>query len=938
MKIQKILVGFLLLWTFFIQAQTNEIKIDASLDIENYALHIQQQIIFNNNSEKPLDTIFLHNWMNGYRDNETPLAKRLIEDYNKTLYFAKDKHRGETTIKNISIDFQSINFIEYNGIADIIAIPLNETIQPRGSTQLNLTYTVRIPSDKYTSYGRNREFFNLRYWYLVPANYTDKWELMSNLNMDDLYMDIADYDIKIAVPKFYRLSSSLIGTTETNNNDRIYHLKGKKRVDIELSISPIVDYTNYETDNVIIESNMKSVNLDLNVRRDILGREMAFLEEQLGKYPHKKLFVDRIAYLKNPVYGLNQLPSFIQPFSDAFEWDIKMFKILSKTYIDNTLLINRREDMWLADGIQHYLMMKYVETYYPEIKAIGNISKVWGIRTFNLAKLDFNDKYPFVYQFAARKNVDQALSKSADSLSNFNRKLVNKYKAGLGLEYLDAYIGKDLISENIKEFYNENVLKNSSSKSFKNNLINSTGKDLSWFFGDYVQSKKKIDYTIKKINVVGDSIDVVIKNKRNITVPVMLYGVNNNEIKYKKWYSNIDSTATVRIPKDSIDRLALNYEFKYPELNLRDNWKSVKKRLFDRPVKFKLFKDIENPYYNQIFYDAKGKYNYYDGLQIGLNFSNKSLLNKPFSYRLQPFYGIKSQSLTGSFSLLYEYTPEETVIDRLQLGFAGSYFHYDTDLSYQTFSPYAVLNFKRKSLRDVGGSALIASLSAIQRDIDPNEIAPNPEEYKYNIFSLSYVYSKPALIEDFRHATNLEFESDFTKLSYDLRYRRLTDNLRQFDFRLFAGVFLRNKTESDFFSYGLSKQNDYLFRLNFFGRSEESGFFSQQYITSEGGFKSHVEKNFANQWMVSFNSSIGLWRWIEVYNDVALLKSKNESTFFAYENGIRLNFVHEILEVYFPVYSNNGWEITQEAYPTRIRFVLSINPKKIINFARRGFF
>lgn len=933
-----ILLFNIFIFAGFVHAQTNEIKINAKLNVETHTLHIQQEIKFYNNTPTALDTIYLHNWMNAFKDNETPLAKRLIEDYDKSLYFSKEKHRGFTTINNISIDFETVDWTEHNNIADILAISLKKTLASGSSKTILLTYSVKIPLDKFTSYGRNREFYNLRYWYMVPASYTNNWKLMSNLNMDDLLMDIANYDIKFSIPSFYKLNSSLLGSNEVKDSTTIYSLKGDNRVDIEISISPIEDYISYETDGVIIESNMKSNNLDLNVRRDVLSREMVFLEEQLGKYPHKKLFVDRIAYIKNPVYGLNQLPSFIQPFSDVFEWDIKMFKVLSKAYIDNTLMLNRRDDMWLADGIQHYLMMKYVEEFYPEVKVLGNISKVWGIRSFNLAKLDFNDKYPFVYQFAARKNVDQALGKRADSLSNFNRKIVNKYKAGLGLEYLDAYIGNDVISKNIRNYYNQNVLKNSSSAQFKNLLINDTDKDLTWFFGDYIQSKKKIDYTIKNIKINGDSIDVVIKNKRNITVPVMLYGVNNDEIVYKKWFSKIDSITTVRIPNDSIDRLALNYEFKYPELNLRDNWKSVKKRLFDRPIQFRLFKDIENPYYNQIFYDAKGKYNYYDGLQIGLNFSNKSILNKPFSYRLAPFYGFKSESLTGSFSLLYEYTPEETVINKLQLGFAGSYFHYDTDLSYQTYSPYAVLNFKRKSLRDVGGSALIASLSAVQRDIDPLEINPNPEEHKYNVFSLTYVYSKPEIITDFRHSTNLEFESKFTKLSYDLRYRRLTDSNRQFDFRIFAGIFLRNKTESDFFSYGLSKQSDYLFRLNYFGRSEDTGFFSQQYITNEGGFKSHLEKNYANQWMVSFNSSVGLWRWIEVYNDVGFMKSKNDDVFFAYENGIRLNFVHEILEVYFPIYSNNGWEITQEAYPSRIRFVLSINPKKIINFARRGFF
>ena len=89
--------------------------------------------------------------------------------------------------------------------------------------------------------------------------------------------------------------------------------------------------------------------------------------------------------------------------------------------------------------------------------------------------------------------------------------------------------------------------------------------------------------------------------------------------------------------------------------------------------------------------------------------------------------------------------------------------------------------------------------------------------------------------------------------------------------------------------------------------------------------------------MSSFNASIGVWKWIEYYTDVAFLKNKGERTYFAYENGIRLNFIHNILELYFPLYSNLGWEINQTAYPSKIRFVLSANPAAIYNFFRRGF-
>ena len=921
-------------------AQNNEITINATLDVETHELKIQQEILYYNNTNSSLDTIYLHNWADGYKSKKTPLSKRLIENYNRDLHFSKEKFRGFSDIKNISIDYSSVAWKTKKNAIDIIEVPLKERLKQKDSILITATYTVKIPSDRFTKYGRSKNAYDLRYWYLTPALYDQEWKLMSNLDMDDLLMDLSNYNISFTIPSNYNLSSGLSTTIKNNGNKNTYHLSGENQIDIELNINNKNDFEVFDTDDIAIKTNLNSDKLSARIKTNILNREIAFIEKHLGKYPHKRLLINKITYSKNPVYGLNQLPSFLRPFSDVFEWDIKMFKALTEKYLNNAIVVNKREDSWLLDGLQSYLMMEYVEEFYPEMKATGSISRIWGLRKFNLTQLKFNDKYPLVYQFAARKNVDQPLRMSADSLSNFNRKIVNKYKAGLGLRYLNNFLEDEILPSVIKQFYTKNTLKFTHSDTFKELIVDKTDKDLSWFFGDYLASKKKIDYTIDNVEILKDSVAVTIKNKRDIAAPIALYGVKDKEILFKKWIPGIDSTKTIIIPKKGFDKLSLNYEYLYPELNLRDNWKNLDKKLFNRPLQLKFLKDIEDPYYNQLYYTPIYKYNFYDGLQLGVSLSNKTILKKNFTYKLNPYYGTKSKSLVGSFSAQYTHLPknEKSKVDRTIFGISGSSYHYAPELTYKTISPYAILQFKRKSLRDVGGSAIFANYINVQRDLDPTAINQNPESNKYSVFNVGYSYSKPNIIEDLRHKVNLELADKFSKVSVDFRYRKLTDKNRQFDFRFFAGAFIENKTTSNYFDFGLTRQNDYLFRLDYLGRSESSGFFSQQYITNEGGFKSFLPQNFANQWLATTNTSVGLWRWAEVYNDVGFLKNKGESVYFAYENGIRLNFIHEILEVYFPLYSNNGWEVGQPNYSSRIRFSLTINPGKIINFARRGFY
>ena len=65
-------------------------------------------------------------------------------------------------------------------------------------------------------------------------------------------------------------------------------------------------------------------------------------------------------------------------------------------------------------------------------------------------------------------------------------------------------------------------------------------------------------------------------------------------------------------------------------------------------------------------------------------------------------------------------------------------------------------------------------------------------------------------------------------------------------------------TDSNFFSYALDRPTDYLFDYNYYGRSESTGFFSRQFILAEGGFKSKLNKPYANQWLTTCNASFNV--------------------------------------------------------------------------------
>src|SRR5690606_40268284 len=231
-------------------------------------------------------------------------------------------------------------------------------------------------------------------------------------------------------------------------------------------------------------------------------------------------------------------------------------------------------------------------------------------------QMDFNDQYPFLYMLTARNHTDQPVSTPRDSLIKFNERIANRYKSGVGLAYLNSYLGDHYIDQKVKEFYNTYALKHSTAKDFEDLLTADSPKNIDWYFDSYIGTKDKIDFKITNFHKTEDSVFVNIKNKRGTQAPITLFGIDKKDsILFKKWYGDIDQTRKVRVPREGLKRLVLNYDRVIPEINERDNWKSVEGFLStDRKLKFQFFKDFEDPYYNQIFYVPVFSFNIYDGI------------------------------------------------------------------------------------------------------------------------------------------------------------------------------------------------------------------------------------------------------------------------------------------------------------------------------------
>ncbi len=918
------------------QAQ-HTITIDAKLIPEKQLLNITQEIEFVNSSNKILNEIYLNDWANSFSSKTTALAERFTDDFKNAFHFEKDKERGKTTILNISnTNLKVLSWQREK--ADIIKVTLDKPLFPSQSYTLKLTYNVKLPKDKYTRYGvtKNNEY-KLRYWYVSPAVFDGAWHVFSNKNTDDFYLSPSTFIVSVTVPEEYNINSDLdIVSEEKNNASKTIKLYGEKRNKALLYLLKKNTFETIETDKVTVVTNYKDKKITPTIKALSIDRIVHFLNDKLGDYPFKKILSTNEAYKNSPVYGLNQLPDFISPFPDGFEYNLAQLKTISRAYLENTLQINIRKEGWLIGALQIYLMMEYVDTYYPNIKLLGNVSNLWVINWSHASKLSFNDQYAFLTLNMTRNNLHQALTTPRDSLLKFNKSIANDYYGGIGLKYLADYAEKKTVDKSIKDFYTQFKLKPTSANDFKKILAKNAPVSTDWFFDSYIKSRNTIDFKIKKVKREGDSLKVEVFCKRKNKTPVPLYGLNKKQIVFKKWIAPIDSTSTITVPAKGITKLSLNYEGIIPEINRRNNFKNLD-GVFNKPLQLRLFKDIEDPNYNQLFMMPVYRYNLYDGLTLGAKFYNKTFLRKPIHYKISPHYGLRSKTLVGAASFLYTQNIEKGPLFKINYGVSGNYFSYDADLFYKRFSPYITFAFRNKDLRNNEKRYLNIRYVSVNRD--KNSLITN-QEPNYNVFNIQYVYKNPNLINYFKNSFDFQISKTFSKVSTTLEYRKLLLSNRQINLRLFAGLFLYNNNDANnnYFSFALDRPTDYMFDYDYYGRSEDTGVFSQQIIIAEGGFKSKLQPAFANSWMLTGNASSNIWNWIYAYGDAGIVYNKNQSTKFVYDTGIRLSLVADYFEIFFPLYSNQGWEPGLPNYDQRVRFIVTLSPKTLLGLFTRKWY
>lgn len=940
-KLKKLFAVLLFFYFFgFVGAQNDSIYIAAKLSQNHRILDVRQELIYHNKTKNPISEIKLQNWISAYKNRETDLYKRKIDDRSSELHFSNPEELGKLNTLEVKINGiiseKSTNLNKEN-----LYFALPNALASGESIKIELEYQLQLPISNFTGYGFSKKNIAIKYFFLVPDSFEDqKPSEKKYIDTEETANHSTFWTINLDIPANYYSKSNL---PEIQSN----YYKGFLKNDPEILISQI-NYPKIITDvmgkRVEVSFGYMLTDEERQHLEFYLPLHLIFINEKLGMLPDK-LFISEKFKKKEDFFGNDDITfwKFRFPlFSTAENYDLDYFSIVSKKIIEQHFITYKENDHWFKDGIKTYLEQEYLKKNYGQKKLLGMLTEasiigIKPLKIFNASRLNLIERYGIAYQYMMTQNLDQKIDEDFSKLSNFNEMSISNFETGNLLSFVSEKMGTQNFDSFLKNYFSIHENEKINTQNFLDQLAQSSNND-SEFLASMIARKHRVNFKIKKFKRENNQLLVKIAKNTTDAVPFKLETITKEGIKNSYWFStpNHSSNEYYAIPESDAHKIVINSGHLFPESNFRDNYIYTQGFFSNtKKIKFKLLKDIPNPEYNEIYINPRLKFNAYDKFLVGLNFRNESLLDTKFSYSITPYYSTGTGKMTGSGGISYSFMPPESFFRSLNFGISGSYFHYDYDLSYRKYTAYSSINFAKEP-RSAIGQSIGVSYEYYQKDLNLEMILNNEYE-RYNLWNLSYGYSDNKLIHEKSFGTYIQGMEDFKKIAAEAFYRYEYAPNKKIAFRLFAGYFLTNKTKDDIFDFGISRVSNYSFSYGLIGQSATSGFLSQQFILADGGFKSFIGTT-ANQWITSFNVDAHVWKLFNIYADAGAYKNKNLPSKFIWDSGVKLRLIPDFFEVYLPVYSTLGFEPAQKNYFQNIRFTLVLNLGAVVNTARRGWY
>lgn len=213
---------FLIVFNTFAQQkyfqQHTDFQIVARLDDRLHQLAGSWAMTYQNNSPDALPFIYMHLWANAFSSRSSAYVQQQLRQDKTDFYFADESLMGGFSNLKWTSDGKPLEVEIDKKNPDIIKIKLPTPLSSGAKIRLETPFSLQIPKD-FSRIGRKRQTDNsfayyLTQWFPKPAVYDAKgWHKMPYLDQGEFYAEFGRYDVRLTVPSDYIVAAT--GTLQT---------------------------------------------------------------------------------------------------------------------------------------------------------------------------------------------------------------------------------------------------------------------------------------------------------------------------------------------------------------------------------------------------------------------------------------------------------------------------------------------------------------------------------------------------------------------------------------------------------------------------------------------------------------------------------------------------------------------------------------------------
>ncbi|MFT7153424.1 MAG: hypothetical protein ACI9Z7_000479 [Alteromonas macleodii] len=533
-------------------------RIAANVDEQTDIISAKMELSYWNNSPDTLYEVFFHLYQNAFQPGS--FHDQLDAGQGTRHRFGKYEKDGKgTEITSLTINGKEVQQQLDNTILRIVP---NEPILPNSKTEFKIDFNTYFDQG---TMGRRMKLFQSGefthydgvHWYPRISVYDPKFGWTTDQHLgSEFYGDFGTFDVALNFASNYVVEA----TGFLLNRDVVLPNELREKLDVKNfaekpwgeSASIIIPYDTtehktwiYHAENVhdfaftadpnyrIGEAewnNIKCYSLALESHAsewqnaaDYTAQTIKVFSEGIGLYNyHKMIVADARDGMEYPMLTLDG-------GSDPSYRGLLVHEI-GHNWFFGQVGNNETYRAALDEGFTQYL------TAYGLRKIDGDTvveerESDWYKRSFQKEKLAIDDEIYYGFMRSATKYLDPYLNTHSDQFEDYRHGYGHVYyKTATMLYNLEYVLGDSLFAKAMMNYFDEWKFRHPYLDNFRSSFIRFTKVDLNWFFDQWLETDKRIDYAIGRVKKLENGqFSIRLKRKGGMQMPLDLKVTDKND-------------------------------------------------------------------------------------------------------------------------------------------------------------------------------------------------------------------------------------------------------------------------------------------------------------------------------------------------------------------------------------------------------------------------